>query len=253
LNSISDLKNLLDEKTEHFNKPEFIEDDPISIPHSFSNKGDIEISGFLTATISWGNRKSILNNAKRMMMLLDNSPQDFILNHSDSDLKSIKHFQHRTFNTEDFLMFIHCLSKVYENHGGLEGALTTSKSMENSLTAFPDLFFGKTGSHRSRKHVANISRNSAAKRMNMFLRWMVRKDRKGVDFGIWECVRPSELFIPLDIHSGNSARRLGLLERKQNDWRSVQLLTEELRKLDPADPVKYDYALFGMGAIERVI
>jgi len=241
------LKQLLDDKVDLYNKPDFIENDPISIPRQFQQKEDIEIAAFLTATISWGNRKSIITNANKMMVLLNNAPYDFVINHTDNDLKNIKSFVHRTFNLDDFLTFIHCLKHLYVNENGLEGAFTTQNNLKNSLAHFPQTFLHGETPTRVKKHVANIKSGSAAKRINMFLRWMVRKDNHGVDFGIWTTIDPSSLFIPLDVHSGNTARKLNLLQRKQNDWKAVQELTQALRSFDPTDPIKYDFALFGMG------
>lgn len=199
--------------------------------------------------ISWGNRKSILKNANFLMKLMDNAPSDFILNHSDKDLKKLQFFVHRTFNGTDLLAFVACLKTIYTSIGGLEQLFHGNKSLEEKLREFPDNFFCMEISPRTFKHIARIKQGSAAKRINMFLRWMVRKDERGVDFGIWKSIVPGELYIPLDVHSGRIARNLGLLERKQDDWKSVKLLTEELRKFDLADPVKYDYALFGMGVM----
>lgn len=252
-NGFNSLKELLDERYTLYNRIEFIESDPISIPHRFKRKEDIEISGFLTATIAWGNRKSILNNANKMLKITDNSPYEFVLNHSSSDLKKIKNFVHRTFNGEDLITMLQCLQICYKNFGGLEKLFTGVKSHEDNLARFPENFIFTKAPSRFYKHVANINRNSAAKRLNMFLRWMVRKDNEGVDFGIWENINMSNLFIPLDVHASNTARKLGLLDRKQNDWKAVLELTKNLREFDPADPVKYDFALFGSGAFKKAI
>ena len=243
----SEMKVFLEEMAGKFNSADFIESDPISIPHGYKRKEDIEIAGFLTATISWGKRKSILSNAARMMSLLDNSPYDFVLNHGTKDLKSLGKFVHRTFNSADLITFILALRNIYERHGGLESAFTSSGDLQTSLASFPDIFFETDLPDRSRKHVADIRKSSSAKRINMFLRWMVRSDDRGVDFGLWKKVSPSQLFIPLDVHTGNTARKLGLLTRKQNDWKAVVELTGELRSFDPSDPVRFDYALFGLG------
>ncbi len=251
--NVTHLKKLLDEKYEAYNQASFIQNDPICIPHRFKTKEDIEISAFLTASIAWGNRKSIINNADRMMDSLDNTPYDFIVNHKETDLKSIQGFVHRTFNNGDFLTFIQCLQNLYLNHDGLEGAFSASSDMFTNLSHFPNIFFELEVPSRTRKHVSRVDNGSAAKRINMFLRWMVRNDSKGVDFGIWTKVKPSSLYMPLDVHSGNVARHLGLLNRKQNDWKAVVELTETLRDFDPEDPVKYDYALFGMGVFEKLI
>lgn len=243
----SQLHELLEEKYRQYNRLDFIELDPISIPHLFSLKEDIEISGFLTAIISWGNRKSILNNANRLMKLMDMAPYDFVLNHSDEELKKLQAFVHRTFNGIDLLSFISCLKSIYTNYDDLEHLFGGSQTLEEKLASFPNKFFCIEVPQRSFKHIAKIQKGSAAKRINMFLRWMVRSNETDVDFGIWNSISPRELYIPLDVHSGRIARELGLLERKQDDWKSVKILTQELRTFDPSDPVKYDFALFGMG------
>lgn len=250
----SEIKSFLDYKVEQYNNPVFIETDPILIPHKFSKKEDIEISGFLTATIAWGNRKSILVNASRMMDLFDNAPFDFIMNHEDKDLAPLENFVHRTFNGIDLQFFISSLRNIYINHGGMEEIFSTHATKGNlqpAIHAFKNIFFEIDHLERTRKHVSDPFRNSAAKRINMFLRWMVRKDNAGVDFGIWEKIKPSQLSCPLDIHSGNTARKLRLLTRKQNDSKALEELDLSLRKFDPRDPVKYDFALFGLGVFEK--
>ncbi|MFC4721964.1 TIGR02757 family protein [Geojedonia litorea] len=248
-----DLKEFLDTKVEQYNNPKFIETDPIQVPHSFSLKEDIEISGFLTATIAWGNRKSIINNAKRMMTLLDNAPYDFVINHQDSDLEKLLPFVHRTFNGDDLIQFMVSLRHIYENHNGLEHIFSTyaeKDSLQNSIHKFKSHFFEIDHLARTQKHISDPLKNSAAKRINMFLRWMVRQDNASVDFGIWNSLSPSQLSCPLDVHSGNVARKLGLLSRKQNDAKALQELDQALRTLDKNDPVKYDFALFGLGVFE---
>lgn len=248
-----DLKDFLNEKVELYNNPKFIETDPIQVPHAFTKKEDIEISGFLTATIAWGNRKSIINNAKRMMELLDHAPFDFIINHSQSDLEALIPFVHRTFNGEDFIQFIKSLNHIYTNYNGLENVFSTntlSKNLQFSIHKFKSIFFEIDHLPRTQKHISDPLKNSAAKRINMFLRWMVRQDHAGVDFGIWKSISPSLLSCPLDVHSGNVARKLGLLTRKQNDAKALTELDHHLRELDPTDPVKYDFALFGLGVFE---
>ncbi|WP_461587268.1 TIGR02757 family protein [Winogradskyella sp.] len=250
---ISELKDFLNEKAERYNNPKFIESDPIQVPHKFSKKEDIEISGFLTATISWGNRKSIIKNAHRMMELLDHSPHDFIMNHKNSDLESLKSFVHRTFNGDDFLQFVKSLQHIYTNHDGLEALFSKyseQDSLQHSIHQFKSIFFEIPHIERTKKHVSDPLKNSAAKRINMFLRWMVRQDNIGVDFGIWKSLSPSQLSCPLDVHSGNVARKLELLKRKQNDAKALAELDSSLRKLDSKDPVKYDFALFGLGVFE---
>lgn len=252
--SNNDLKEFLDTKVEQYNHPKFIESDPIQIPHQFSTKEDIEIAGFLTATIAWGNRKSIINNAKRMMQLLDNSPYDFVLNHKNTDLEALLPFVHRTFNGEDFIQFIKGLQHIYTKHHGLEyvfSKYSENNSMQSAIHHFKKTFFEIDHLPRTQKHVSDPLKNSAAKRINMYLRWMVRNDAKGVDFGIWESLSPAQLSCPLDVHSGNVARKLGLLKRKQNDGKALLELDSNLRKMDAKDPVKYDFALFGLGVFEK--
>ena len=249
----SELKDFLDEKVDLYNHPKFIESDPIQIPHQFSKKEDIEIAAFLTATISWGNRKSIINNANKMMELLDHSPFEFISQHQDSDLEKFSPFVHRTFNGNDFMQFIKSLQHIYKNHNGLEAvfALHAEKTaLQQSIHQFKATFFEIEHLERTKKHVSDPLKNSAAKRINMFLRWMVRNDNNGVDFGIWKSLSPAQLSCPLDVHSGNVARKLGLLKRKQNDGKALGELDKALRRLDPNDPVKYDFALFGLGVFE---
>ncbi|PKD17056.1 hypothetical protein APR41_06375 [Salegentibacter salinarum] len=250
----SELKSFLDFKVEQYNTPEFIDSDPIQIPHQFSKKEDIEISGFLTATIAWGNRKSILKNANRLMEMLDRSPHDFILNHSESDLKSLTGFVHRTFNETDLIYFISALQNIYKNHRGIETVFTQNAEkdfLQSAIHEFKKVFFELPHPSRTQKHVSDPLKNSAAKRINMYLRWMVRKDQAGVDFGLWENLDASQLSCPLDVHSGNVARKLKLLKRKANDAKALNDLDIALRKLDAVDPVKYDFALFGLGVFEK--
>ncbi|WP_299670837.1 TIGR02757 family protein [uncultured Polaribacter sp.] len=250
----SELKEFLDEKVILYNNPKFIESDPIQIPHLFSKKEDIEIAGFLTAIISWGNRTMIIRNSLKMMELLDHSPHDFILNHQEKDLKSLENFVHRTFNYIDLQQFIKSLQHIYTNYGGLEKVLLiedNSKTYQTAIHQFKKLFFEVEHQPRTQKHISDPLKNSAAKRINMFLRWMVRNDKAGVDFGIWKSHHPANLSCPLDVHSGNVARKLKLLLRKQNDWKAVAELDKNLRNLDKLDPVKYDFALFGLGVFEK--
>ncbi|SKB33918.1 TIGR02757 family protein [Salegentibacter holothuriorum] len=250
----SELKSFLDFKAEQYNTPEFIASDPVQIPHLFSKKEDIEIAGFLTATIAWGNRKSILKNANRLMEMLDHSPHDFILNHSASDLENLSGFVHRTFNETDLIFFISALKNIYKNHGGIETVFTENaeiKSLQPAIHEFKKIFFEIPHPHRTQKHVSDPFKNSAAKRINMYLRWMVRDDKAGVDFGLWKKLDASQLSCPLDVHSGNVARKLNLLKRKANDAKALSELDTSLRKLDAADPVKYDFALFGLGVFEK--
>lgn len=249
-----DIKEFLDEKVLQYNSPAFIESDPVSIPHCFERKEDIELSGFLTATIAWGNRTMILKNAGILMELLDNAPYDFVLNHHDSDLRHFRGFVHRTFNETDLVYFIESLKNIYLQHGGLEPLFSShcsETSTQPAIQEFRNLFFSMPYNPRTGKHVASPADGSAAKRINMFLRWMVRNDKRGVDFGIWKQIRPSQLSCPLDLHSGNVARKLGLLTRKQNDAKALYELDSGLRLMDPDDPVKYDFALFGLGVFDR--
>ncbi len=249
----TELKEFLDAKALQYNCPDFIESDPIQIPHLFSKKEDIEIAGFLTATIAWGNRKSIINNAKRMMVFMDHSPYDFVLNHQEQDLEALLPFVHRTFNGIDFITFIKGLQHVYKNHQGLENVFSKENGnqfLQMAIHHFKTVFFEIVHLQRTQKHVSDPLKNSAAKRINMYLRWMVRNDNTGVDFGIWKNISPSQLSCPLDVHSGNVARKLGLLTRKQNDAKALMELDLNLRKLDSKDPVKYDFALFGLGVFE---
>ena len=249
----TELKSFLDEKYKEYNNFKFITTDPIQVPHSFSLKEDIEISAFLTSIISWGNRKVIINNAKKMMLLLDESPYDFILNHTVKDLNLFDNFVHRTFNSTDLIYFIKALKYIYKEHGGLESVFSNNclnNSTQNSIHVFKNIFFKLSHDNRTTKHVADPYKGSSAKRINMFLRWMVRHDNNGVDFGIWKNIPTNYLSIPLDVHSGNIARKLGLLTRKQNDAKALIELDLKLREFDPVDPVKYDYALFGLGAFE---
>lgn len=250
----SELKEFLDAKVIQYNNPKFIESDPIQLPHRFSKKEDIEISGFLTATIAWGNRKSIINNANRMVRLMDHAPYDFVINHQESDLDKLQNFVHRTFNGTDFITFISGLKHIYENHNGLENVFSKhaeKNSLQRSIHEFKKTFFEIEHLQRTQKHISDPLKKSAAKRINMFLRWMIRQDNAGVDFGIWKSLSPSQLSCPLDVHSGNVARKLGLLSRKQNDVKALTELDTNLRKLDSNDPVKYDFALFGLGVFEK--
>ncbi len=249
------LKEFLDEKVILYNNPKFIESDPIQIPYLFTLKEDIEIAGFLVATIAWGNRKSIINNGHRLMEMMGNSPYDFVMNFSEeTDSESLNGFVHRTFNSDDLIYFLKSLQNIYKNHGGLESVFAKyaeKDSLQTAIHHFKKTFFELPHLPRTQKHVSDPLKNSAAKRINMFLRWMVRNDTAGVDFGIWKSISPSVLSCPLDVHSGNVARKLKLLNRKQNDGKALAELDASLRKLDSKDPVKYDFALFGLGVFER--
>ncbi len=249
-----ELKEFLDAKYIQYNTSEFLETDPICIPHSFKKKEDIEISAFLTATIAWGNRKSIIKNARLLTERMDLAPFEFVMGHTQADLDALSPFVHRTFNALDLGYFITALKHLYSNHKGLGGIFTRyaeKKSLQPAITKFKGHFFELKHPARSTKHISDPSKGSAAKRINMFLRWMIRKDNHGVDFGLWKDISPAILSCPLDVHSGNVARKLGLLSRKQNDAKAVQELDLNLRKLDPGDPVKYDFALFGLGVFEK--
>ena len=251
---VSELKEFLDTKVIQYNTPDFISSDPLQIPHRYSLKEDIEISGFLTATIAWGNRKSIINNAKRLMTLMDHAPYDFVMQHQPKDLEALNSFVHRTFNGLDCIQFMESLKHIYSHHGGLEGIFNTyaePDSLQMAIHHLKQHFFEIDHLIRTKKHISDPLKKSAAKRINMFLRWMVRSNDTGVDFGLWTKLYPAQLSCPLDVHSGNVARKLGLLKRKQNDAKALAELDTSLRKLDPIDPVKYDFALFGLGVFEN--
>jgi len=252
--NFKELKEFLDEKVVQYNNPNFIELDPIQIPHLYTRKEDIEISGFLSAIISWGNRTSIVKSAKRMLAYMGDSPHDFILNHNDQQLRKIDGFVHRTFNSDDLLTFIEGLKHLYKHKNGLEGIFVkyqTNESLQPAIHELKKEFFNVQHLERTRKHLPDPLTGSAAKKINMFLRWMVRRDNKGVDFSLWKSISPSILSCPLDIHSGNVARKLGLITRKHNDAKAVSELDTKLREMDKDDPVKYDFALFGLGVCEK--
>ncbi len=249
-----ELKSFLDEKVELYNNPKFIESDPILIPHQFSLKEDIEIAAFLSATIAWGNRKMIITNGQKLMKLMGNSPYDFVMSHSETDLEKLENFVHRTFNSLDLTTFVKGLNHIYTIHNGLEAVFSKNQeplSMQKSISEFKKIFFEIEHLNRTQKHISDPLNNSAAKRINMFLRWMIRNDNKGVDFGLWKTISTASLSCPLDVHSGNVARKLGLLTRKQNDAKALLELDTNLRLLDKNDPVKYDFALFGLGVFEK--
>ena len=253
----NDITVFLNSKVDLYNQPSFIKDDPISIPHLFTKKQDIEISGFFAAIFSWGNRTTIINKSKELMQLMDYAPYEFCLNHSDKELKSLLHFKHRTFNTTDLLYFIEFLNFHYFNNKSLESAFTKGmnkkdETTENSLKEFYHYFFSLPDiPDRTRKHIASPEKNSSCKRLNMFLRWMVRNDDKGVDFGIWKNISPSQLICPVDVHVARVAKELKLIQRQSLDWQTALELTAILRTLDKTDPVKYDFALFGTGVMEN--
>lgn len=254
INNAASLKDFFDRKVEQYNQPSFIKDDPICVPHSFSTKQDIEISGFFASIFAWGNRTTIIQKSFKLMQLMDNQPHQFCLYHSNKDLKQLLHFKHRTFNTTDLLYFIAFLKFHYSKHDSLELAFMHSATddMEMRLTHFHNYFFSLPDAPpRTRKHIATPFKGSSCKRLNMFLRWMVRKDKYGVDFGIWKKIKPSELICPIDLHVARVAKRFQLLNRNQMDWQAALELTNYLRELDINDPVKYDFALFGLGVIEK--
>jgi len=250
--SNDEIYQLLETKFDLFNRVSFIEDDPISIPHLFTDTKDIEIAGFMSATIAWGQRKTIIKNANKLVELMDMAPYQFVTEHLPKDLKRFNDFKHRTFNGTDAQFFIASLQNIYHNHGGLENVFAIhSQNMQLSIANLKSIFFEIEHPSRTQKHVSDPLKNSAAKRINMFLRWMVRKDNRGVDFGIWNSIKPSDLMCPLDVHSGNVARKLGLLSRTQNDWKATVELTKKLKQFDREDPIKYDFSLFGLGVYEK--
>jgi uncharacterized protein (TIGR02757 family) len=249
----TELKEFLEEKVNQYNTLDFIDSDPVQIPHLFSQKEDIEIAGFLSATIAWGNRTMIIKNAQKMMDLMGNTPYDFVMSHTEEDIERLDNFVHRTFNGKDFGGFIKGLQNIYQNHNGLEAVFAKNQekdSLQKSIHEFKKLFFEIEHLPRTQKHISDPLNNSAAKRINMYLRWMIRQDTKGVDLGIWKKISPATLSCPLDVHSGNVARKLGLLSRKQNDGKALAELDQKLREMDAIDPVKYDFALFGLGVFE---
>ena len=253
---LESIKALLDDRVEKYNNPEFIPNDPVSIPHRFTKKQDIEISGFFAAILAWGQRKTIINNCLKLMELMEHAPHDFILQHQEQDLKRFLGFKHRTFNDTDLLFLLFFFQQFYRQHDSLETAFTGEEnlnlSQKDRLIHFHDTVFSlDEAPHRTKKHISNPARKSACKRLNMYLRWMVRKDDNGVDFGIWNKMPMADLVCPCDVHVERVARRLGLITRKGMDWQTAEELTGHLRVFDPTDPVKYDYALFGLGVEEK--
>lgn len=246
-----DLKNFLDEKANQYNSSKFIEEDPVSVPHRFTKKQDIEVASLIAAVLAWGQRKTIINKAHDFLKRMDDSPHEFLLHHREADLKKFEGYKHRTFNETDALYFIEFLSRFYKKHQSLERAFVIGlehKNVEQALIGFHRLFFSlEDFPQRTRKHIPTPVRKSACKRINMFLRWMVRSDNKGVDFGIWKSISPAQLICPCDVHVERVARKLNLIQRKPMDWLTAVELTDNLKKLDPHDPVKYDFALFGLG------
>lgn len=255
--SFDNLKDFLDSKVEEYNQPGFIPNDPISIPHQYTKPQDIEITGFWASILAWGQRVTIINKCNELFALMDNSPHDFVLNHSENDLKALLKFKHRTFNDTDTLYFVEFFNNYYQQHDSLEDAFlkgiqSTDVSVEQGLVKFHEDFFSLPDApHRTKKHIATPARKSACKRINMFLRWMVRQDDKGVDFGLWKRIQPSQLVCPCDVHVERVARRFHLITRKQTDWQMAMELTANLKEFDPIDPVKYDFALFGLGVEEK--
>ncbi len=246
------LKEFLDEKVALYLQPKFITEDPISIPHSFDKKEDIEISAFLCATIAWGRRPMIMKNGHRMMEIMEQSPYDFVMNAGVKEIKNTLNFCHRTFQGIDFQTFILALRNIYQNHQGLESCFSTNKEdMSEGISNFKKLFFSIEHSVRTEKHISDPLKGSASKRLIMFLRWMVRTNKEGVDFGIWKSLKPKQLSCPLDVHTANVGRKLGLIKRKANDWKTVKELDVHLRSFCPEDPAKYDFALFGLGVYEK--
>lgn len=250
---LKEINSYLDQQYLKYNRIDFIENDPILIPHLFTKKEDIEISGFFAATFAWGQRITIINKSKLFLSLMDNDPYNFITQAKTNDLKPFKKFVHRTFNGDDAIFLIKQLQSIYQKHGSLENSFLhyhQDKQLPTTLASWKNELLKSAPNHHCKKHFGNPMENSTAKRLLMYFRWMVRKDKQGVDFGIWNNFNPSELYIPLDVHTGNVSRMLGLLKRQQDDWKAVDELTAALRKMDAADPVKYDFALFGTG-VER--
>ena len=246
-----ELRDLLEHLHDKYNKKEFIEPDPISIPHSFSDRHDREVAGLLAATIAWGNRKAIVKSARRMMQYMDFSPADFVRNASESELKHLQSYVHRTFNGQDFTDFVLCMRHIIERHGSIgeffENRYEATQDMATVLSEFRREFFAYPHNPHCEKHLSSIDKGAACKRLNMYLRWFVRHDDRGVDFGLWRKIPMSALYLPLDVHTGNMGRALGLLQRKQSDWKATAEITASLREFDAKDPVRYDYSLFGAG------
>jgi uncharacterized protein (TIGR02757 family) len=253
--NFADIQSFLDQKYLAFNRPVFIATDPVQVPALFADKENIEIAGFLAATLAWGQRPTIIRNALRLISLMDNNPLGFLLNTPEDEWDAFLHFKHRTFNGTDCVYFLKSLRNIYQKHGGLEQVFTdgfqTDQTIFGALVHFRKVFFELEHERRTEKHFPYVTKGAAAKRINMFLRWMVRNDQSGVDFGLWKHIPASALMLPLDVHTGNVARKLGLLTRTQNDWRAVEEITAKLREFDPEDPIKYDFALFGLGVFEK--
>jgi uncharacterized protein (TIGR02757 family) len=252
---VTSLRDFLDSKVNQFNRTDFIELDPISIPRQYKKKQDIEIAGLIASVLAWGQRVTVINKSRELLSLMDNAPHDFLMHHKLADLKPFEKFKHRTFNATDALYFMEALKNIYVHHSSLEEAFLVLPSEPNvgkGLIHFHHLFFSlPTFPKRTKKHISTPERKSACKRLNMYLRWMVRQDTKGVDFGLWKKISPSQLICPLDLHVERVARKLKLIKRTQVDWETALELTENLKLLDPSDPIKYDFALFGLGIVER--
>jgi uncharacterized protein (TIGR02757 family) len=255
IDSPENIKSFLDQKVVSFNHSAFIETDPIQVPKLFSGKENVEIAGFLAATLAWGQRPTIIRNAMKLMELMQNNPIEFLLNSSEEDWDVFRNFKHRTFNGIDCIYFLKSLQNIYLNHNGLEQVFSEGYQKEetifSALVHFRRVFFELEHEHRTEKHVSDVLKGASAKRLNMFLRWMIRTDISGVDFGLWKQIPASALMLPLDVHTGNVSRKLGLLTRTQNDWTAVEEITARLREFDPEDPIKFDFALFGLGVFEK--
>ena len=255
IDSVKNIKSFLDQKVITFNHSSFIETDPIQIPKLFSTKENIEIAGFLAATLAWGQRPTIIRNALKLVELMQNNPIGFLLCTPEDEWDCFLNFKHRTFNGTDCIYFLKALRNIYLNHGGLEQVFTEGflkdSTIYSALIHFRKVFFELEHERRTEKHISDVQKGAAGKRLNMYLRWMIRNDQSGVDFGIWKQIPISALMLPLDVHTGNVSRKLGLLTRTQNDWRTVEEITAKLREFDPEDPIKYDFALFGLGAFEK--
>lgn len=253
--NFADLKEFLEEKYDLYNRESFIESDPILIPKQFSRKEDVEIAGFLSASIAWGQRPTIIRNAKRLMEFMNQQPYEFLMNSTEANLDVFREFKHRTFNGDDCIFFIKSLKNIYQKHDGLESVFTKGFNkggdVKSAIAYFREVFFEPEHLDRTQKHISNVLKKSSAKRINMYLRWMVRDDERNIDFGLWKGIKSKDLFLPLDVHTGNVGRKLGLLTRKQSDWLAVEEITKSLRTFDSNDPVKYDYALFGLGIFEK--
>lgn len=245
------LKDFLDRKVDEYNQPSFVPADPVCIPHLFTKKQDIEIAGFFAAIFAWGNRTTIIQKSKQLMQLMDMAPHQFVTQHKEKDLKKLLSFKHRTFNTTDLLYFLHFLQHHYSKNDSLEAAFK-GKQVEQALDYFYTYFFSlEDAPARTHKHIASPAKHSTCKRLNMYLRWMVRKDDRGVDFGIWKNISPAQLICPIDVHVARVAKRFELIERNQVDWQTALELTNFLRKMDATDPARYDFALFGLGVMEK--